>query len=421
MSTILISTMSVNRRTSYFGARLSRISHRAVPAVILASALAACGGPKAEADAADSTTVSGTLVLGAEDVATAREAEIGTAIQLSGALQPRDVAVLRAQVPGTITELRVDNGVRVQAGQRLLTIKAAGVVGQAAGAKAAVAAAEASLAVARKQLDAANALFSAGAMSAIEKQSAEAAFESAQAQVAAARAQSAGADEAASHTSVVAPFAGVVSSRRKQAGEPVSMGDELLTVVDGRVLELPGQVGVADAPKVRTGQPVSFTLDAFPGESFVGKVARIDPVADAGTRQVGVYVDLPNRNGRIVGGQFARGQIDLGVVRAVVVPATAVVRSADSTSAVFVISNGSLARRTVTVGPRDAAAGLVGITSGVSAGEQVLRTPTPEIREGTAVRVMQADGAAGALPSSSGAAADTASAKSNADTSARKE
>lgn len=390
---------------------------RLFSAGVLTAALAACGGSKTSNEAAAAVADTGALLLGAEDVALAREAEVGNAIQLSGALRPRDVAVLRAQVPGTISELRVDNGIRVQAGQRLLTIRAAGVVSQAAGAKASVAAAEAGLAVARKQLEAADALFTAGAMSAIEHQSARASFEAAQAQVAAARAQATSADEVAGHTSVVAPFAGVISNRRKQSGEPVSMGDELLTVVDSRTLELPGQVGVADASRVRTGQTVTFTLDAFPGETFTGKVARMDPVADAGTRQVGVYINLPNANGRIVGGQFARGRIDLGVVRAVVVPTTSVIQGADSAaSAVYVIEGGKLVRRSVKVGPRDDAAGVVAIISGLSAGEQVLRTPTPSLREGTATKVLPADG------SSDSVTAGTAGrAEQKSDTATRKE
>lgn len=367
---------------------------RLISAGLLVSALAACGGSTSANEASAATADPAALLLGAEDVAVAHESEVGNSIQLSGALRPSDVAVLRAQVPGTITDLRVDNGVRVQAGQRLMVIRAAGVVSQAAGAKASVAAAEAGLAVARKQLEAADALFSAGAMSAIERQSAQASFEAAQAQVAAARAQATSAEEVASHTSVVAPFTGVISNRRKQSGEPVSMGDELLTVVDSRNLELPGQVGVADAARVRAGQPVTFSLDAFPGETFTGRVVRMDPTADAGTRQVGVYVNLPNTNGRIVGGQFARGRIDLGVVKAVVVPTTAIIQGADSSaSAVYVISNGKLTRRSVQTGPHDDAAGVTAIISGLSVGEQVLRTPTPSLNEGAAVKVLPADGA----------------------------
>ena len=373
--------------------------------------LAACGA-SAEKAATPADADAAALMLGAEDVAIAGESDIGSAILLSGALQPKDIVVLRAQVPGTITDLRVDRGARVQAGQRLLTIRAAGVLSQAAGAKAQVAAAEANVAVARKQAEAARALYAAGAISAIEKESAEASFEAAQAQAAAARAQATSANEAAGFATVTAPFSGVVSARSRQNGEAVGMNDELLTIVDSRVLELSGQIGVADAGRVRPGQVVEFSLDAMAGENFRGRVARVDPVADAGTRQVGVYVELPNTSGRIVGGQFARGRIDMGSSKAIVVPITAVLdAAADGTGGrVFVITDGKLVARDVVIGARDDAAGVVAVKSGVAAGEQVVRTPNASLREGSAVRVLPADGASPATPatgtvSDSGAAA----------------
>lgn len=345
-----------------------------------------------------------TLTLGIADLAVAARADIGDGITISGPLEPRDAVVLRAQVGGTLSALRVNRGSPVREGQRLAVINAAGVVSGAAGAKANVAAADANLAVARKQREAARTLFAAGAMSELDRQSAEAQYESAVAQAAAARAQSVSADEAAGYTAIVSPLRGVVSKRWRQDGESVKPGDEVLTVVDSRVLELAGQIGVADAARVRVGQSVAFTLDAFANDSFTGRVARIDPVADAGTRQVGVYIDLPNAGGHIVGGQFARGRIAMGASSAIVIPATALLRVAtDSGSTfVYVVSNERIVKRTVVVGARDDLTGLVAIRTGLESGEQVVRTPTSAIVEGARVRFLNTDrpastpGAAGA-------------------------
>jgi membrane fusion protein, multidrug efflux system len=379
------------------GRRLAAWALPAALAATLAATLAACAGDSdareaggsSAASAAASAAAPAALVLGAQDVAVVERAEIGSAITLGGPLQPKETVTLRAQVAGTLENLRVDRGTAVRRGQRLATIRAAGVMSQAAGARANVAAAEANLAVARKQLDAARTLHAAGAMSAIERQSAEAQHEAAVAQVAAARAQATSAGEAAGHTTVEAPLAGVVSARLRQAGEPVNSGDEILTIVDGRVLELSGQVGVADAARVRVGQPVVFALDAFPGESFRGRVARVDPVADAGTRQVGVYVELANPTGRIVGGQYARGSLAVGAAQALVVPATAVRgAAADGRGGhVYVVQGGRIAKRAVTLGARDDAAGTVAIASGVEVGERVIRTPTTDVAEGALVTV----------------------------------
>jgi len=284
--------------------------------------------------------------------------------------------------------LRVDRGSTVRRGQTLAVIEAAGIRGQAAGAQAGIAAAQANLALARQRMEAARTLRQAGAMSEIDYRSAVAAFEAAEAQLAAARAQAATSGEAAARTVVTSPIAGVISNRMAENGEAVSPGDELFTVVNPSTLELEGSISVADAGRVRVGQPVEFTLDAVPGERHRGRVARIDPTADPATRQVGVYVQLANQGWRLVGGQFARGRIITGAsTTAVLVPETAVRESASGGREVFVVVNGRAVRRAVTLGPRDEAAGVVAVTSGVQAGERIIVAPTTDIADGTAVTI----------------------------------
>jgi RND family efflux transporter MFP subunit len=306
---------------------------------------------------------------------------------MSGPLRPKVQVTIRAQVEGTVSDLTVDRGSRVRRAQRLATIAAVGVRSQAAGARAAVAAAESNLALARQRLEAARRLRDAGGISDIDYQTAATHFQAAEAQLEAARAQLASASEAAGHTQVVAPVDGVVSERMVEEGEQVKSGDNVMTVVDTRVLELAARIGAADASRVRVGQPVRFTIDAFPGQEFTGRVARMDPIADPATRQVGVYVELPNPSGRIIGGLFAWGRISLDAMRAVVIPATAVQVSGPDSSitTAFVIENGRLVRRQVTLGPRDEERGLVAVLSGIAAGDRVLATPTAGVSEGAPV------------------------------------
>jgi RND family efflux transporter MFP subunit len=332
------------------------------------------------------------LLLGPQDVFTAELVAGGGSVTLSGPLTPKEQVTLRAQVSGTVANLRVDRGSAVRRGQVLATIRAAGVRSQAAGARAAVAAAQAGLAVARQRLDAANTLLQAGAMAEIDHRSAQAAYESAQAQVAAARAQAASAGEAAGYMTIVAPINGVVSDRKVQDGEAVDPGGELLTIVNGGVLELSGQIAVSDAARVRVGQSVVFSLDAYPEETFRGRVARIDPLADAGTRQVGVYVELANPTGRVIGGTYARGSIGTGAgvsASQVVIPTTAV-RDADVQGAgthVLVVQAGRIAKRLVTLGSRNDATGTVAIRSGLEAGEKVIATSSTGLEPGTPVTI----------------------------------
>lgn len=351
--------------------------------------LAGCG----DDDAAGADREAEVVVLGAQDLSTATVAEVGGGIVLSGSLNPYRSAEVRAQVPGTVTGIRADAGDRVGEGQVLATIQAAGIRSQAAGAQSGVAAAQANLALARRQLESARMLYEAGAMSEIDFRAAQTQLEAAEAQLAGARAQASTAGEAAERTVVRAPFAGEVSARTVEEGEAVNPGQPLFRVVNTSILELAGQVPVDQAARVSAGQPVEFTLSAYPGRTFSGRVARVEPTADPQTRQVAVYVQLPNQDRRLVGGLFATGRIaTAGGSTAVTVPAQAV-RTRGTQEYVLVVANGEIARRPVTTGTRDESRGVVAITSGLEGGERVL-VALGEINEGTQVRLAATDSAA---------------------------
>jgi hypothetical protein len=105
-------------------------------------------------------------------------------------------------------------------------------------------------------------------------------------------------------------------------------------------------------------------------------------------------VELPNPERRIVGGQYARGRIALGITRATVVPFAAVRgAAADGTGGhVYLVRDGRIVRRPVTLGARDEVTGTVAITAGIEAGELVIVIPSADVTEGAAVRVATSDG-----------------------------
>lgn len=326
------------------------------------------------------------IVVNAQDIAVAEMRTVGSAVLVSGNLDPADVVEVKSQIAGTITGVRVDRGSPVNRGDVLAVIEAQGIRSQAAGAEAQVAAARAQLSVAQQRLEGSKKLFEAGAISSIEYKTAQANVDAAQAQVAAARANAAGASESAERATIRAPISGVVSARTVNGGEAVATNTALFTIVNSNQLELRGQVGVTEAARIRVGQPVTFTLDGYPNQAFRGSVARIDPTADPATRQVGVYVRLENQGRRIVGGQYARGRIETGgTTTSVVVPEAAVVsRQADSATVYVVIGN-RVARRSIIAGTRDDATGLIPVLSGLKAGDRVLLNPSSDIGEGTLI------------------------------------
>jgi membrane fusion protein (multidrug efflux system) len=375
------------------GRTLSRAAGAAA-AVAAVTLLAACGGGAAEARG-ETPPAAPEVALAPADLAIAATTELRGGVALTGTLEPWRVVEVKSQVPGVVQGLSVDRGSAVREGQVLARIEAQGIQSQAGGAAAQVAAARAALAQAERQLESSRTLRDAGALSEIAYQAAVTQVEAARAQVAAARAAATGAGEQAARTRVVSPLTGRVSARPVQSGEAVSTGASIVTVVDSRYLELNGQVPVEQASMVREGQSVEFTLTSQPGRTFSGTVARVDPVADPGTRQVGVTLRLPNADGALLGGLFAAGRVLTGTTRqAVTVPAAAI-RTAGDESYVWVVKDDRAERRTVTVGERDDARGVVAVASGLTAGERVVAVPG-EIEEGARVVVRAATPAAAA-------------------------
>jgi RND family efflux transporter MFP subunit len=357
---------------------------RILPLTLALPLLFACS--KGESTPAVDSAAATPIIVSASDIATVESRTIGSAVLVSGNLDPADVVVVKAQVPGTVTGVRVDRGSAVSRGQTLATIEAQGIRSQAAGAEAQVAAARAQLSIAQQRLEASKKLFEAGAISSIEYKTAQANVDAAEAQVASARAAAAGASESAARATITAPISGVVSDRKVSGGEAVSVGNDLFTIVDASSLELAGQVGVTEAARIRVGQAVTFTLDGYPNRTFNGRVERVDPTADPTTRQVGVYVTMPNPGRQIVGGQYARGRIATGgTTTATVVPEAAIVSRQGDSATVYTVVGNRVSKRNVTVGARDDATGMVAVLLGLSAGEKVLLNPSSDIGEGTLI------------------------------------
>jgi RND family efflux transporter MFP subunit len=354
----------------------------AAAALVLLLGAGGCGRGS-EAEVVERATV---VALDPADVAVARIEDVGAGVTVTGTLNPYRIVEVRAQVPGVLSDLRVDRGDAVGQGVVLARIEAEGIRGQAASAQAAVASAQAGLALARRQLESAEKLYAAGAMSAIEFEQARAAHAAAEAQLAATRAVSAGAGESARRATVTAPIQGEISARTVSEGEAVNVGQALFTVVDARTLELAGQVPAVHAIGIRAGMAVEFTIDAIGGRVFHGTVARVEPTADPATRQVGVYVRLPNADRGLVGGLFATGRIITGSTSQAVVIPVAALREEAGQPFVWLVRDGRTVKQPVTPGVRDEARGVVQIVDGLEGGEQLIATPG-EVAEGMEVRV----------------------------------
>jgi membrane fusion protein, multidrug efflux system len=323
-------------------------------------------------------------------------------IEFSGALVAPQSAVVRAKVGGTVVRLAVAEGDRVQAGQMLARIDAADMASRLAEREAMVAQAAVTLAQAERTHANNQQLGQQQFISPSAVEQSKTALDAARAQAQAARAQQDTMRVATRDTVVTAPFAGIVAKRSVVTGEKVSPEQAVFTVVNIAQLELAGQVGTHEVSLLVAGQPVALRVEGS-ANTVNGTLARIAPAADAGSRSIGVAVLVPNRDERLRAGQFATAAVTVpDSVQRLTVPQTAVVQ-AGGQDAVWVIDNGALARRVVTLGRNDAKNGRVEITQGLTAQSQVLAVRFENLKDGGKALI----GAAPALAAASAASAKT--------------
>jgi RND family efflux transporter MFP subunit len=352
--------------------------------LVAATASGAAGCRRGDANAEPAATES--VVIGPENIVIVSSQEIRTGPALSGSLAPEREATVRAELSAPVVETLIDQGQRVNAGQLLIRLDDTAIRDQALSARSSVTTAQANLTVAQHEVDRNEALLKAGAIAERAAEQSRAQLTAARAQLATAQAQAASAEKMLSNTRITSPFTGIVSARSVNAGDVVSPGTALVTIVDPSTMRLEASVPAEALSAVRLGAPVDFSVTGYPNRHFSGRVTRINPIADPATRQVRIIASLPNTGGTLVGGLFAEGRVSSESHQAPVVPQSAVDERGLRPSVVR-LKNGRTEKTEVSLGLRDAATETVEVTQGVSAGDTVLLGAARGISAGTPVRV----------------------------------
>ena len=286
-------------------------------------------------------------------------------------------ADLGSKVSGQITELNVDIGSRVKAGEVLARIAVPELI-QARNAAAA-------------QVVAMRSAYERTAALAERNSVTQRTVVEAKSRLDTAIAEEAEAEAEMAYATIQAPFDGVVTARAIdpgdmvfQASSPKGSGQPLLRVANLGNIRVKTYVPERDSTWVDVGDPAVVAFDALPGTTFAGKVARLSGVLDPSTRTMLVEVDLPNADGRIRPGFYGRTEITLERrAQILALPSTAV-RADGGNSYVFVVADGVAKQTPVTLGLQDA--GWVEIETGLSGGERVIAGVVAGLSDGAAVR-----------------------------------
>ena len=346
-----------------------------------------------------------TLEFAASDLTAVEARPLSRWLPVSGALQPVRQAVVKARVSGEVRQVEVREGEPVRAGQAVARFDAADLDARVAERLGAYEAAKAQLALAEKTRAMNVRLLNEKFISQNAFDGSDSSLSVAQGGVKSAEAQLTIARNARKDATVVAPLSGIVAKRHVQPGEKVAFDAPLLTIVDLAELELAANVPAVDVPELRVGMPVELSVDGFGERRFAGRIERINPTTEPGTRSILVFVGLTNADAALKSGMFATGRIGLAASAPVPTLPVAAVRTEAGQSYVWTVDGGKLARRIVVLGRRDDEAGRVEVKTPLPPGAAVLAARFDNLKEGAPALVKvpsSSSNASSPLPSGAG-------------------
>jgi RND family efflux transporter MFP subunit len=365
-------------------------------AVSLSVAACGCGGSAPAVQAPASAAQPGPIAL---EVARVVEQPVNVMLSLPGQLDPYEMVAMYSRVTGFVKTISVDRGSRVRAGDVLAVLEAPELSAQRAEAQSKLQSASAQLAATRARTDADSGTFdrlqaaaaTPGAVAGNDVLVAQKAVEADRSQIAAAEQNTEAARQALQsvtdmegYLKIVAPFDGVVTERNVHPGALAGpAGGPAATPMLRLRLVVP--VPEAYTGDLTRGAALTFTVQAYPGRTFSGTVARIAQSVDVTTRTMAVELDVANGDGRLTPGTFC--QVRWPVHRAqpsLFVPAGSI---ASTTGRTFVIRVRNGKTEWVDVKPGLSSGSLTEVFGELRPGDDVAVRGTDEIRSGTAVSI----------------------------------
>jgi RND family efflux transporter MFP subunit len=344
----------------------------------------------------------------AVNVATVTSMEQAVTLEATGSFEAEESSDVAPDGSGRVVATPVDVGQFVKEGAVLVRLQGIDAGLRLDEARAAVSRAEANLKLAESQNTLAQStaqryasLQATGDVSITVADQARTSAETsvqnvntARATVAQARAQLALAEKVVADVAVLAPFSGYISQRRVSLGEYVQPSTAVVTLLKIDPLRLQLTIPGVQAGLIRIGQTVRATVDAFPEQTFTGRITAVNPAIAAESRSFRVEARVPNPDAILKPGMFAVATVDQGrTMKMMLVPARAVLEDANTNShRVFVIDKDNKARlRVVQLAARDVG-DSVRILSGIEDAERVATSNLAQLYDGLEVTVSNGTG-----------------------------
>lgn len=362
-------------------------------AFIVVTTVAGCNkGPEKTDKGAAAAANERPLLIASEDLLTVRNSALSSGPSITGSVQPERRADLRAEVSAVVLQVLKENGDSVRRGDLLVRIDDTAIRESLASAEAATRAANQAYEQAERQFQRMTTLRKSGMTSTQQLEDSEIHRNNAQSDLEAAKTRAVQAHQQLQRTEARAPFDGIVSDRKVSAGDTAQIGKELVKVIDPASMRFEGLVSADSIGSVKAGQAVVFRVNGYGEQEFSGKVRRVNPAANATTRQVEVLVDFTDRKQPKLAGLYAEGRVETGSTTSLTIPATALVRDGEKAAA-WRMKDSKLQKVSLNIGDRDPRSGDFVLKGGLDEGDQLLRHPSATLKDGQKVEMAAAPSA----------------------------
>ena len=360
---------------------------RAGAAVVIAYSLLSLGACGKGTDDAPEDAEAVALLVSPEDLVTVSNSALASGPSITGSVEAERRADLRAEVSAVVLSVLKENGDPVRRGDLLVRLDPNAIRDSLTAAEASARAASQAFEQAERQYQRMVKLRETGMVAMQQLEDAETQRNNAQSERAAARTREVTARQQLERTEVRAPFDGIVSERKVSAGDTASVGKELMQIIDPTSLRFEGRVSADSIGEVAAGQRVSFRIQGFADTDVAGTVTRVNPAANAATRQVEVLVrfDDPKQQPGVTG-LYAEGRVETRSAKTLTVPAASVVHEGDNAFA-WRVKDGTVQKVKLDLGVRDARTGQYVVNGGLAAGDSVLRHPGSSLKDGQPARL----------------------------------
>ena len=298
-----------------------------------------------------------------------------TTIRAVGSLRPNEAVVISPEIAGRIARLPFVEGEKVESGDPLVELDSTIL-------RAELDKAQSTLTLAEANRERAMTLASQGAGTLRARDESEAAYREARANLALAQAR-------LMKMTITAPFSGMVGIRSVSVGAYVNPGDRVVELADIDPIKVDFRVPGLALPKLRPGQSIQVTVDALPGKTVDGEVYVIDPIVEANGRAVKLRARIPNPDGVLSPGLFARVRIVIDRrENAMLIPESAVFADGRSRY-VYRVVDGRAVQTKVELGQRRP--GQVEVRSGLDSDAVVVTAGHQQIRNGSRVTIVKVE------------------------------